>query len=204
MRKDILKSLRSASAGAFRAVLVTVLATSGAYAQVSTEEHAAHHPADTAPKAVEPAVPSQPKAIGQHMQEMAALLAQLEQAKNPAEREALVAKHRAAMHATMQALGQMKCEMSGSTANHDAAERSADSGARSGPAQKAPEGGMQGPRMMGPGMMGPGMMGTGMMGTGMMDQGMMQCHQMMQERMDAMVSMMDHMIRHEEARGAAQ
>lgn len=194
MRKDILKSLRSASAGAFRAVLVTVLATSGAYAQVSTEEHTAHHPADTAPKAAEPAVPSQPEAIGQHMQEMAALLAQLEQAKNPAEREALVAQHRAAMHATMQALGQMKCEMSGSTANHDAAERPADSGARSGPAQKAPAGSMQGPRMMGPGMM----------GTGMMDQGMMQCHQMMQERMDAMVSMMDHMIRHEEARGAAQ
>ena len=182
---------------AFYLVAVVVGAMSVALAQVSPEEHAAHHPdqaatgqAATATKKVAPtsATPSAKTApadatvteMQARMKSMQELMGKLSQTKDPAERARLLAQHRQAMHEQLASMQHMGCPMMGESA-----------GTMSGAAH---------PAMTNKGM--PGNEGGGMIGQGMMSGGMMKCHEMMQTRMDMMVGMMDQIMRHEEAQDA--
>jgi hypothetical protein len=107
---------------AFYLAAVAVGAMSVAMAQVSPEEHAAHHPDQTAAAAKDaPAtkMPSAektaPSAVGADMQtrmkSMQGLMDKLGQTKDPAERKRLLAEHRQKMHEQLGAMMHMGCAM---------------------------------------------------------------------------------------------
>ena len=143
------------------------------FAQVTPEEHAAHHPAEQAApadKSPQPATTA-PKSAGgmqENMAKMQALMNRLEDTKDPAERQKLLAEHRRAMREQLAAMKGMDCEMGMPGA--------------SGEAMKGQAGSMAGASMMGADMM--------------------KCHEMMQARMNMMVGMMEQLMRHEEAEQA--
>ncbi len=181
---------------------VVVGAMSVALAQVSPEDHAAHHPDQAAtgkaatptkkaaPTSATPSAKTAPADVTvtdmqARMESMQELMDKLGQTKDPAERARLLAQHRRAMHEQLASMQHMGCPMMGENAgNMNGAERP----------------GMTDKGM--PGKEGGGMMSQGMMNGGMMSADMMKCREMMQARMDMMVGMMDQMMRHEEAQDA--
>jgi len=155
-----------------RLLLATLLAAASplTFAQVTPEEHAAHHPAEQAApaeKSPQPAAAAPKSAAGmrENMTKMQALMDKLENTKDPAERQKLLAEHRQAMREQLAAMKGMNCGM-----------------------------GMAGA----PGESMKGQAGN-MAGGNMMSGDMMKCHEMMQARMNMMVGMMAQMMRHEEA-----
>ncbi len=143
------------------------------FAQVTPEEHAAHHPAEQAApaeKSPQPAAAAPKSAAGmqENMTKMQALMDRLENTKDPAERQKLLAEHRRAMREQLAAMKGMDCGMGMPGASSEA--------------MKGQAGGMAGESMMGADMM--------------------ECHEMMQARMNMMVGMMEQLMRHEEAEQA--
>jgi hypothetical protein len=157
-----------------------------AVAQVSPEDHAAHHPDQAAGKAAAPPASATPAASPEaavdknqaRMKAMQELMDKLGETKDPAERAKLLAQHRQAMHEQLSSMQHMGCSMMGDEAGKMGRMGTGEKG------MSVKEGG-------------------GTMGQGMMSAGMMKCHEMMQMRMDMMVGMMDQMMRHEEAEHSA-
>jgi hypothetical protein len=81
-------------------VLLTAAAAI-AVAQLSPEEHAAHHPDATA-------------STQDHSSSMKALMDKIRNTTDPAERKRLLDEHRRAMHAQLDSMKRMKCGMEGS------------------------------------------------------------------------------------------
>ena len=75
-------------------------ATAIAVAQVSPEEHAAHHPDATA-------------SAQDHSSSMKALMDKIRNTTDPAERKRLLGEHRRAMLAQLESMKRMKCGMEG-------------------------------------------------------------------------------------------
>ena len=153
-------------------LLATLLAGASAvaFAQVTPEEHAAHHPAQQAApaeKSPQPAAAAPKSAAGmqENMTKMQALMDKLESTKDPVERQKLLAEHRQAMREQLTAMKGMDCGMGMAGASGEPMKGQAGS----------------------------------MAGGNMMSGDMMKCHEMMQSRMNMMVGMMEQMMRHEEA-----
>ena len=85
----------------FTIVLMTCGFVAGAAAQVTPEEHAAHHP----PK-VE-STQSTPADMHQHMKDMQALMEKIEKTKDPAERQRLLDQHRRVMSEQLHSMMEM-------------------------------------------------------------------------------------------------
>lgn len=188
----------------FYLAAVAASVMSVAVAQVSPEEHAAHHPdqAATTAKTDTPSKKSTPSTkapsgdqaaveadMQTRMKSMQELMDKFAQAKDPAERARLLAQHQQMMHEQLGAMMHMGCakgEGGGKMAGSDSEPQGKD-----GKGMAGKEGG---------GMMAHG----GMMAGGMMNGDMMKCHELMRARMDIMVGMMDQMMRHEEAAQAAK
>lgn len=157
--------------------LALLAGSASAMAQTTPEEHAAQHPAQQSAPAgkLAPSSSDEQKAI-KEMQSgaaaMQALMDQIENTKDPAERKKLLEQHHRMMLKQTQAMEHMSCgmEMSGGMSG-------ADPGPMPGPA----------------GPMGRSSGQTGRQG-GMMGMGAMQCHQLMQARMNMMARIMEQMM----------
>jgi hypothetical protein len=125
----------------------------GVYAAWSLRQESASLP-QSAPTAAD---------LQQKTKAMQALMEKLENTRNAAERERLLARHHQAMREQLESLKHMNCAM----------------GMTGGDAQGGEE--------------------NRTMGQGMMAGGMMKCHEITQMRLDAMVGMMEQMMRHEAA-----
>ena len=130
----------------------------------SADDHAAHHPAASAP-----ATPSQ---MQENMKSMQALMAKIKETKDPAERQKLMRQHMASMRGQMDMMhgmgeGRMGTKGGGSMKG-DAGSTPKDHGI------DGKEGGRMSP-------------------------GMMMGHEMMEQRMRMMESMLDQMLQHQEA-----
>jgi len=157
-------------------LLIALFACSAASAQVTPDEHAAHHPpaAAAAPTpAKAPAVPSTGE-LEQRMTSMQDVMDRLGKVRDPAERQRLLKQHSEAMRAQIRDLMQMECPMK------------ANMGMKGG--------------MMGKGE--PDKPGTEPSPMGQGD--MMRCHESMKSRMDMMLQMMDQMLQHEDAATAGK
>jgi hypothetical protein len=95
------------------ALLILTGASISALAQVNPEEHADHHPDQSAATQVAPEAsktqPDNSPAADMHrrMQAMQELMSKLEKTTDPAERRRLLEQHREAMHQQMSAMKQM-------------------------------------------------------------------------------------------------
>ena len=85
----------------FTIALVTCAFVVSAAAQVTPEEHAAHHPPQAA------STPDMPDDMHQHMKDMQALMEKIEKTSDPAERQRLLDQHRKAMHDQLDSMMQM-------------------------------------------------------------------------------------------------
>jgi hypothetical protein len=86
----------------FTIVLMTCAFVISAAAQVTPEEHAAHHP----PQAAN--APGTPDDMHQHMKDMQALMQKIEKTSDPAERQRLLDQHRKAMHDQLDSMVQVR------------------------------------------------------------------------------------------------
>jgi len=82
-------------------VLMACAVMAGAAAQVTPEEHAAHHPPQAATSQ------GTPDDIHQHMKDMQSLMEKIEKTSDPAERQRLLDEHRKAMRGQMNSMMQM-------------------------------------------------------------------------------------------------
>lgn len=156
--------------------LALVTASASAMAQTTPDEPAVHHPAQqSAPSGnASTSSPEEAKAIKEIQSGAAAMRALMDQIKNskdPAERKTLLERHHQMMVKQAQAMEHMRCRtgMSGGISE-------AGPGAKGGP----------------DGSMGPG----GSMGQhgGMTDEALMQCHQMMEARLNMTATLMEQMM----------
>ncbi|HET9473538.1 MAG TPA: hypothetical protein VFO82_06570, partial [Steroidobacteraceae bacterium] len=84
----------------FTIVLLTCGVVAVAVAQVTPEEHAAHHPPAVA------TAESTPADMHQHMKDMQTLMEKIEKTKDPAERRRLLDQHRKAMREQLHSMMQ--------------------------------------------------------------------------------------------------
>jgi len=82
-------------------VLMTCAVVASAAAQLTPEEHAAHHPPQAATSQVTP------DDMHQHMKEMQSLMEKIEKTSDPAERQRLLDQHHKAMREQMNSMMQM-------------------------------------------------------------------------------------------------
>jgi len=169
----------------FRIPLAIALVAGSAMASGQTipEEHAAHHPDQTAPAPATADVGKTPSGTSQEslkkMHDRAAkmhgLMEQIKRTKDPAEREILLKQHREVMLEQAQAMQHRGCSMgmSDSPQGETGSHRQMDQRG----ATMTPE------RAQGGGMM----------------SAMMQCHELTQARMDMTALMLQDMLDHEKA-----
>jgi len=82
-------------------VLMACAVVASAAAQVTPEEHAAHHPPQAATSQ------GTPGDMHQHMKEMRSLMEKIEKTSDPAERQRLLDQHRKAMREQMNSMMQL-------------------------------------------------------------------------------------------------
>ncbi|MGZ5180240.1 MAG: hypothetical protein ACXWC6_03140 [Ramlibacter sp.] len=151
---------------------VLALATSLAFAQADSQDHAAHHP-EGAGSAAAATAPAMPDRFGQQMQMMQDMHRRMQSARSPAEKQALMAEHLKLMQSGMDMMAQMgQASSSMAMGGMAAAPATGTQGNQPGPSDQT----------------GPGSMG-----------GMMAMHGSMERRMAMMEQMMQMMVDREAA-----